>query len=161
MKLILFLAVVLVLHAEVIPFDSSAVEKIFQQKQAALFLFVGDENSEVAAIDALNAYDATNPSIVLSLSSKNDGHGLFERLAEYLGVNLENTPQVLYFSSEAQKYKLEGDITAEALANFVERVERREVEQFLKSAPVPESNDEPVKVVVGKTFKELVLDSPK
>lgn len=31
----------------------------------------------------------------------------------------------------------------------------------MKSAPVPETNDEPVKVVVGKTFKEYVTDSDK
>jgi hypothetical protein len=47
------------------------------------------------------------------------------------------------------------------LANFVERVGKGQVEPFLKSAPIPEANDEPVKVVVGKTFKELILDSSK
>jgi hypothetical protein len=43
MKLILIITILLVASlAEVIPFDNSAVEKIFQQKNAALFLFVGD-----------------------------------------------------------------------------------------------------------------------
>ena len=31
----------------------------------------------------------------------------------------------------------------------------------MKSAPIPESNDEAVKVVVGKNFKEMVLDHEK
>jgi protein disulfide-isomerase A1 len=31
----------------------------------------------------------------------------------------------------------------------------------LKSAPIPENNDEPVKVLVGKNFKQEVLDSDK
>jgi protein disulfide isomerase len=31
----------------------------------------------------------------------------------------------------------------------------------LKSAPIPEPSDEPVRVLVGKNFKEVVLDSDK
>ena len=52
-------------------------------------------------------------------------------------------------------------MTKETLAAFVGRVQAGEVEQFLKSAPVPETNDEPVKIGVGKTFKSMVLDSDK
>lgn len=33
------------------------------------------------------------------------------------------------------------------------------LEPFIKSEPVPETNDGPVKVAVGKNFKELVTDS--
>jgi diacylglycerol kinase len=43
MKLVLILtAILVVLHAEVIPFDNSAVEKVFEKRQPALFLFIGD-----------------------------------------------------------------------------------------------------------------------
>ena len=47
------------------------------------------------------------------------------------------------------------------MASFIAIIRSGEVEPFFKSAPVPESNDEPVKVIVGKTFKELVLDTDK
>ena len=88
MKLILSLALLLViLNAEVIPFDNSAIDKIFQQKKSAVFLFLGDETAEAAALDAFKAFDETTPEVILALSTKNDGHGLFDRLAEYLGVN--------------------------------------------------------------------------
>lgn len=60
------------------------------------------------------------------------------------------------------KYNFDSEeINKDSLASFVERVQAGQVEQFLKSAPVPESNDEPVKVAVGKTFKEMVMDSDK
>ena len=60
------------------------------------------------------------------------------------------------------KYNFDSEeINKDTLASFVERVQAGQVEQFLKSAPVPESNDEPVKVAVGKTFKEMVMDSDK
>jgi hypothetical protein len=43
MKLILVIAFLLaLLSAEVIPFDNSAIEKIFQEKKSALFVFIGD-----------------------------------------------------------------------------------------------------------------------
>lgn len=29
----------------------------------------------------------------------------------------------------------------------------------MKSEPIPETNDEPVKVIVGKTFDDIVLNS--
>jgi len=35
------------------------------------------------------------------------------------------------------------------------------IPEFLKSEPIPESNNEPVKVIVGKSYKKEVLDSKK
>jgi hypothetical protein len=126
--LILLAAILVVLHAEVIPFDNSAVEKIFEKHQSALFLFIADEAVEAAALQTFRSYDLTNPSVILSVSTKNDGNGLYERLGEYLGVNNEPTPSVLYLSSETKKYKYDqGDITVEGLAEFVSRVSNGEV----------------------------------
>jgi thiol-disulfide isomerase/thioredoxin len=127
-----------------------------------LFLLLGDENAEAAALSAFTAYDSTNPNVILSVSSKNDGNGLYERLSEYLGLNTGSTPSVLYLNAELKKYRYVGEeISAESLASFVERVTRGEIEPFLKSAAAPETNDAPVKVVVGNSFRELILDSPK
>ena len=47
------------------------------------------------------------------------------------------------------------------MASFVERVKSGKVQQFLKSAEVPEPNDAPVRILVGKTFNEEVLESEK
>jgi protein disulfide isomerase len=83
-------------------------------------------------------------------------------LAEYLGVDLNETPKVLYLSSAQEKYRFDAaEITAETLAAFAAKIKSGEIEPFLKSAPVPEPNDEPVKVVVGSTFKDLVLGHEK
>jgi hypothetical protein len=45
----------------------------------------------------------------VAVSSKNDGHGLFERLAEYLGVNIADPPKVLYLSSKQEKFRFESE----------------------------------------------------
>ena len=44
---------------------------------------------------------------------------------------------------------------------FLEQYEKGELTNFVKSAEPPEFNDGPVKVVVGKTFDQLVLDETK
>lgn len=96
------LALVLVLaisvNAAVIPFDKSAVEQIFQNKKAAVFLFTNGNEQSQTAQEAFTAFSETNPEgVILTQSDKNDGHGFFDRLAEYLGVNTNNVPAVLYF----------------------------------------------------------------
>lgn len=163
MKIVLLFALIMaVAFSEVIPFNNDAIEKIFKDSKDALFIFIGDETAEAGALDAFSAYDATNPGFILSVSSKNDGHGLFDRLAEYLGVDTSSTPKVLYLSNKQAKYRFDSEeVTSDNLAAFIEKVKNGEIEPFLKSAPVPETNDEPVKVVVGKTWKEFVLDSEK
>jgi hypothetical protein len=58
MKSSLIIAVLFVIsYTAVIPFDNEAVDKIFNQKNDALFLFVGDEEGEKSALEAFQAYD--------------------------------------------------------------------------------------------------------
>lgn len=163
MKLVLLAALLMTAaFAAVIPFNNEAIEKIFKESSDALFIFIGDETAEAAALEAFNAYDATNPGFILSVSSKNDGHGLYDRLAEYLGVDTSSTPKVLFLTSKQGKYRFDAEeITSDNLAAFIQRVNNGEIEPFLKSAPIPESNDEPVKVVVGHSWKDVVLNSDK
>lgn len=148
-------------NAEVIPFDNSAIEKIFQNKKSALFLFASDNDASTNAKSAFKALDEAGTDVVLTVSESNDGHGLFDRLAEYVGVNTQETPQILYLGEKQDKYIFEGEASQEGLATFLSKVQAGEVEQYLKSAPIPEPNDEPVKVLVGKTFKPVVLESDK
>ena len=79
--LVLAAILVLFVNSEILPFDNGAVEKIFQNKQAALFLFTTDNEASTSAKEAFTALDATSPSVILTLSDKNDGFGLFDRLA--------------------------------------------------------------------------------
>lgn len=150
----------LLVVSEVIPFNNDAIEKIFKESNDALFLFIGDEEAQAASLQTFKDYDATNPGLIVSISSKNDGHGLFDRLAEYLGVDTSVTPQVLYLNAKQAKFIYDAtEISLDNLISFVSRVQSGEVEAFLKSAPIPASNDEPVKVIVGKQWNEWVVDS--
>ncbi len=163
MKILLLVALIMTaVFAEVIPFNNDAIEKVFKESNDALFLFLGDEEAEAGTLEAFKAYDATNPGFVLTVSSKNDGHGLYDRLAEYLGVDTSSTPKVLYLTSKQTKYNYDADeITNDNLAAFVGKIKSGEIEPFLKSAAIPESNDEPVKVIVGKSWNDLVMNHEK
>jgi hypothetical protein len=48
-NIILALILVLYVNTEVIPFDNNAVEKIFQNKQPAIFLFTNGNDASTAA----------------------------------------------------------------------------------------------------------------
>lgn len=50
------------------------------------------------------------------------------------------------------------DLTTEGLTQSLQDFKDNKLEAHLKSAPVPETNDEPVKVVVGDNFEEMVFN---
>eukprot|EP01055_Gregarina_sp_Pseudo9_P005549 Gregarina_sp_Pseudo_9__5548@NODE_737_length_2294_cov_84_345898_g693_i0_p1_GENE_NODE_737_length_2294_cov_84_345898_g693_i0NODE_737_length_2294_cov_84_345898_g693_i0_p1_ORF_typecomplete_len475_score144_99Thioredoxin/PF00085_20/2_4e29Thioredoxin/PF00085_20/1_6e03Thioredoxin/PF00085_20/0_0062Thioredoxin/PF00085_20/1_4e23Thioredoxin_6/PF13848_6/28Thioredoxin_6/PF13848_6/1_3e07Thioredoxin_6/PF13848_6/1_8e21Thioredoxin_6/PF13848_6/4_9e02Thioredoxin_6/PF13848_6/0_031Calsequestrin/PF01216_17/8_8e18Calseq len=62
---------------------------------------------------------------------------------------------------EESKYKFDGQWTEKALTKFIEAVKAGKAKKFLKTEPIPESNDEAVKVVVGQQFSEMVLQKDK
>lgn len=53
------------------------------------------------------------------------------------------------------------DISSDYLKAFVDKVVSGEIQPFLKSAPIPTDEKGPVKTIVGKNFKEAVLNSEK
>lgn len=61
--------------------------------------------------------------MLLTVSDSNDGYGLFEKFAEYLGIEPQNTPTVVYLGAKNDKYKFDDKvISKETLAAFVDRV---------------------------------------
>jgi protein disulfide isomerase len=62
---------------------------------------------------------------------------------------------VFIFNEDEEKFSLE---TAE---NFVSKSLEGTYQTYIKSEPIPETNDEPVKIVVGKTFEQIVNDPTK
>lgn len=53
-------------------------------------------------------------------------------------------------SSGNAKYRFEGKINVETLRTFVTDFLSGKVNRYMKSEEIPEHNDEPVKVIVGK-----------
>lgn len=64
-------------------------------------------------------------------------------------------------SNSKYPFNQANELTEESVAKFIEEFVAGKLTPDVKSQPIPESNDEPVKVVVAKNFKEIVLDESK
>lgn len=71
-------------------------------------------------------------------------------------LGLKSFPSIAVVWEEV-KYHFEESIAEKALSKFLQHVRSGKAKKFFKTEPVPESNDKPVKVVVGSTFTEMVL----
>ncbi|KAK6492164.1 protein disulfide-isomerase A4-like [Huso huso] len=61
-----------------------------------------------------------------------------------------------------KKYSMEPEeFDSDVLREFVMAFKKGKLKAVVKSQPVPKSNKGPVKVVVGKTFEEIILDKKK
>jgi len=76
------------------------------------------------------------------------------------GLGLETFPGIAVQTTEG-RYLYTEDINEKKITKFLESVRSGKAEKHFKSEPIPETNDEPVKVVVGKSFEKIVLDNDK
>ena len=142
----------------VMEFDEKAAERIFGSETAAMIILTDKEDGP--DMDTFNQFAKDNQGRLLySRSSITEGLGA--RLAEFLGVTSENDPtaRILQFKQQNLKKYMVEDVSAEGLKAALEAFEAGTLEPFYKSEPVPETNDEPVKVIVGNNFDEMVLNN--
>ena len=88
-----------------------------------------------------------------------------KRLAEHLGVRIEDTPCVwliLPKEGDILKYIMQKPITHPTIMSFLEDYRRGALQQTYRSESEPKDWDtQPVKVAVGNSFKRVVIDSPR
>eukprot|EP01133_Synstelium_polycarpum_P012197 gene12197-14274_t len=86
-------------------------------------------------------------------------HGKYPQQAKYMGLTGEVIPGIaLEVASKSAKYLMPEDtvFTHEAVSEWVNAFVAGTLTPFVKSEAVPESNDGPVKIIVGKTYNEIV-----
>nr|PNR44123.1 hypothetical protein PHYPA_016507 [Physcomitrium patens] len=59
------------------------------------------------------------------------------------------------------KFPYDGDFSLASVKEFAGKLLENKLDPYFKSEDIPEKNDEPVKVVVGKSFDNIVLDESK
>lgn len=149
----------------IMPFNQKSADKIFSTNQNCLFLFIKSKDAECCKAPQAALTEAANTlkgKILLSYAELSEDLG--NRLAEYVGVTEADLPCVRIVSpsdDDVKKYLYTGDISAQGLVNFYEQFSKGELKPFFKSEPLPETNDQPVKVVVGGNFKNIVHDTTK
>ncbi|CAG5128365.1 unnamed protein product [Candidula unifasciata] len=70
-------------------------------------------------------------------------------------------PVVCAWQGKFQKFRMDDSFSVESFEHFVRGFLAGKIEPYVKSEPVPVSNDEPVKVVVAKNFDDIVNDETK
>jgi len=86
-----------------------------------------------------------------------------KRMAEFLGVTEAPAIRIINLGPDTAKYKPNvSDLTEEAMRAFIAAYKAGRVEKYLKTEDVPADWDaKPVKVLVGKNFEKVALDSTK
>ncbi|KAM0842189.1 hypothetical protein ACQ4PT_058522 [Festuca glaucescens] len=91
-----------------------------------------------------------------------DNEEVGEPVANYFGITGQETTILAYTGNEdAKKFFLSGEMLLDNIKEFAQDFLEDKLTPFYKSDPVPESNDEDVKIVVGKNLDQVVLDESK
>jgi protein disulfide-isomerase A1 len=140
-----------------------AIERVFGSEKPAIVYFSDADTDFTPTLTTLAGADASNSPALIWFTSKVTS-GLGQRLADYVGVTAANTPALWIIhpaNRDLSKFQFTGEYTEAAVTEFVSNWRAGSLEKIYKSEDIPEKNDEPVKVVVGKNFDAIVKDSGK
>lgn len=141
------------LVATVFEFGEDEIEAIFGQQMPTVFLFRGAEDKDAAFMTTFgDAAKANKGKMLFTYSDINDG--IQARLAEFMGITADQLPTLrAILPADMKKYAAEtkaADLTVDLVTKFVDDVLAGNIQPHLKTEEIPEKNDGPVTVVVGK-----------
>merc|ERR1711959_799120 len=117
---------------------------------AILFIDPAADNAALLA-EVTKAAEAAGDKVSFSYA---DGIR-FKQQIDRMGGDQEKVPQIAAMKLTGKaNYPYSGELTASALQAWAEGIADGSIAPHLKSEPVPESNDGPVTVVVGKNIDE-------
>eukprot|EP00177_Eucheuma_denticulatum_P002998 GFKZ01005395.1.p1 GENE.GFKZ01005395.1~~GFKZ01005395.1.p1 ORF type:complete len:553 (-),score=110.77 GFKZ01005395.1:908-2566(-) len=120
--------------------------------------------------DPDNKDEAVNTAISeIAKSYRSDGSVVFtwinavelKSFAEHIGVEEMKPAIAIYEFKRDVKYVFSDEYSPEALKEWVQKFLDGKIDASTKSEPIPEKNDEPVKVVVGDSWASIVEDESK
>jgi protein disulfide-isomerase A1 len=124
------------------------------------YIFLADDDTRKSVPEMLKSVAKefkNNVAMVWIDADKYAGH------AETL--NLESKWPAFAIQEPASQTKFpfpqDQEITEEAIRKFVSDYAEGKLEPSVKSDPIPEKNDEPVKVVVADEFEKIVMDAER
>ncbi|XP_021759718.1 protein disulfide-isomerase-like [Chenopodium quinoa] len=79
---------------------------------------------------------------------------------QYFGLKEDQVPLIIVQTNDGKKY-VKDKVEADQIASWIQDYSEGKVAAHRKSEPIPESNDEPVKVVVADTLQDIVFNSGK
>jgi len=144
--------------------DPELGQKYARRNLPMVYFFV-DPKAE-ATKGVLEIADATAKAHAGKYSvAQMDATSEVERMKD-LGIEPKKSPQVVIDSADGKlhysaNFKAVADVTHDAMDKFIADHKAGNLKPSIKSATPPTPNDGPVKVVVGSTFDEIVMDEKK
>lgn len=139
----------------VFEFSEEEIEPIFGQQQPTLFLFRSAADKDAAFMKTFEEAAKSNKGKML-FSYSDVEEGIQSRVAEFMGITKDQLPTLRsIIPADMKKYECPvkpADLTVASITQFVEDVSSGKIKPHLKSEEIPEKNDGPVTVVVGKNF---------
>jgi protein disulfide-isomerase A1 len=140
-----------------------AIERVFGAEKAAIVYFSETDTDFTPTFTEIAKGEAGSDKELLFFTSKVTS-GLGQRLADYIGVTAASAPALWIIhpaNKDLSKFQHTGAYTAAAVKDFIAGFKNGSLEKIYKSEDIPISNDEPVKVVVGKNYDDIVKNSGK
>jgi protein disulfide-isomerase A1 len=146
----------------VITFSRETAPSIFESDINKQFLlFAGtDEYEKIRPLyeEAAKSFKGRIIFVLVDLANRE----VAAPVLEFFSLSGEKTKLMGFVPEESGlKFGYDGDFSVDSLKEFGEKFVSNTLEPFFKSEDIPETNDEPVKVVVGKSFEDIVLDESK
>jgi len=149
----------------VFEFTEDEIEAIFGQQQPTTILFRNNESDKDAAFMTTFTEAASAHKGKMLFAYSDVTGGIQERLAEFMGVTKDQLPTLrAILPADMKKFESPNkpaDLTVENIGSFLDDVLAGNLKPHMKSEAVPESNDGPVKVIVGSQFQDIVMDPTK
>ena len=141
-------------------FDEAGAERIFGGESPAFFFFT--DNDDIPELAEFKEFAKDNAQRIIFSKSK-ISEELGARLSEFLGVTASEGPTariIRFKDNNVDKFKVT-DLTKAGFAKALDDFEAGRLGAYYKSQPTPETNDEPVKVIVGENFDSIVINNDK
>ena len=145
-------------------FTERASQLIFGQNQPGLFLYINPNDKRYNKLKDLFTKIADEVTGKLQVIITGVKEGLETKLADYIGVSVGELPCVKIADTrngKLKKYNMDGEINKENIFEFISKWENDELNPFYKSETIPDNDDELIFKLVGKNFKDEVLESKK
>jgi len=134
--------------------------RYIESKVPMLYAFVTEDSHRDLVKDALTPHiDSLNGKANIVFLDAN----VFGRHAQNLNLREEFPAMVVHDINDNKKYLHDQDVdfSAKSIDSFVKKFLKGAIEPFLRSEPVPETQEEPVYVLVGNEYDKIVLDDKK
>ena len=141
------------------PDNHPFVVKFFNSPNSKAMLFMNFSSELVDAFKSKYrevAEQFKGQGISFLLGDVESSQGAFQ----YFGLKEDQAPLIIVQTNDGQKY-LKPHLEPDQISSWVKEYKEGNVLPFKKSEPIPETNDEPVKVVVADTFDDIVVNSGK